>query len=61
MSMELVYYWPSKQEIQPVYKVYLDLKDTSNYDYFEYIDLNLYIIFYVPAIESKYLDISQSN
>jgi len=39
----------------------LDLKDTSNYDYFEYIDLNLYGIFYVPAIESKYLDISQSN
>lgn len=62
MSMELVYYWaPVNKEIQPVYKVYLDLNDTSNYDYFEYIDLNLYGIFYVPAIESKYLDISQSN
>ena len=63
MSIELIYYWvPINKEIQPVYKIYLDLKNTSNYDdYFKGNELNLYGIFYVPAIESKYLDILKSN
>lgn len=63
ISIELIYYWvPVNKEIQPVYKVYLDLKNTSNYDdYFKGNELNLYGIFYVPAIESKYLDILKSN
>lgn len=63
MSIELIYYWvPINKEIQPVYKVYLDLRNTIN-DYLQYEeeDLNTYGIFYVPAIESKYLDLTGSN
>lgn len=58
ISIELIYYLvPMNKEIQPVYKVYLDLKDTMNdYDSLDK-DLNSYGIFYVPAIESRYLNL----
>lgn len=62
ISIELIYYWvPVNKEIQPVYKVYLDLKNTINDYQYEEEDLNTYGIFYVPAIESKYLDLMGSN
>lgn len=63
MRIELIYYVvPINKTIQPVYKVYLDLKNTINYyDYYKDNDLNTYGIFYVPAIESKYLNLTEPN
>lgn len=62
MSIELTYYWvPVNEEILPAYEVYLDLRDTRYYDFNDDYDLKLYGLFFVPAIESKYLEIIESN
>ena len=59
MAIELIYYWvPVNKTIQPVYRVYLDLKETMHdYGQYEEEGLNTYGIFYVPAIETKYLNV----
>lgn len=62
MSIELVYYaGPTNKIILPIYKVYLNLKDTVHDYSSEDNGLEHYGLFYVPAIKGQYLNITYNE